>query len=63
MAKVENILVDSHCKKENKDIRKTAQWILRKLGQNALLSKFYKLVLVSRNAFFGDNTIALGQSD
>ena len=33
-----------------------------KLGQNVLLSKCYKLVLVCRNAFFGDNTVALGQS-
>ena len=31
-------------------------------GKNVLLSKCYKLVLFSRNAFFGDNTVALGQS-
>ena len=29
---------------------------------NVLLSNCYKVVLVSRNAFFGDNTAALGQS-
>ena len=62
MAKVTNILVDSHCKKENKDMTITAQWNLLKLGQNVLLSECYKLVLVSRNAFFGNNTVALGQS-
>ena len=40
----------------------TTQWILLKLGKNVLLSKCYKLVLVSRNAFFGHSTVALGQS-
>ena len=62
MANVANILGYSHCKKLNKDLSITAQWILLKLGQNVLLSKCYKLALVSRNAFFGDNTVALGQS-
>ena len=38
----------------------TTQWILLKLGQHVLISKCYKQVFVSRNAFFGDNTVALG---
>ena len=38
IAKVANILIDSHCKKKNKDITITAQWILQKLGQNVLVS-------------------------
>ena len=59
MAKVENIFVDSNCKKKNKNSTVTAQWILLKLGQKDLLSKNYNLVLVSRNAFFGDNNVAL----
>ena len=36
MAKVANILVDSHCKKLNEDKTITAQWIFLKLCQNDL---------------------------
>ena len=62
MAKVANILVVPTVKSKKKNIHITAQWILLKLGQNVLKSKYYKLVLVSRNEFFGDNTVAIDQS-